>query len=185
MRRYAIILAAPALMLSACGDKDATGPQSKADITAEAAEATEIRPGQYEGSVEFTRFEIPGLAEAATTQVRSQMEQAMAVKQNYCVTAADAAEGRQGRLRQLINANGNCRLENFTVTGENVTGRMICNSADGATATMNFTGTMGAESSTMAIATEMGNPAVPGAKANIDMRVTSRRTGDCAAGAAN
>lgn len=185
MRRLSFLLTASALLLTACGDADPAAPQTKADIADEASEATALRAGQYEGSVEFTRFEIPGLPAGAGDQVRSQMEAAMAVKQNYCVSAAEAAEGRQGRIRKLINANGDCRLDNFNVTGENVTGRMICNTADGSSATMTFTGTMGAESSTMAIATEMGNPAMPGAKAHIDMRVTSRRTGDCAAGAAN
>ena len=185
MRSLSLLLSASALMLAACGDKDASGPQSKADIAAEAAETAEIQPGQYEGSVEFTRFEIPGLPTAAAAQVRSQMEQAMAVKQNYCMSAADAAEGRRGRLSKLANANGNCQLDQYQVNGEAVTGRMICSSSDGSSATMTFNGTIGATSSNMAISTELGSPASPNVKAHIDMRVTSRRTGDCTAGAAN
>lgn len=182
MRRLTLLLGTTAaLMLTACSDEKAGGPQTKADIASEAGETVEIKPGQYESSVEFTRFDIPGMPPEVVAQMRSGMESAMAVKQSYCLTAAEAAQGREGRLRELTRADGDCTMENYEVDGEDVTGRLVCRAADGATSTMAFNGTMGAESSNMTLNVEMASPANPGQKATIAMRASSRRTGDCTA----
>lgn len=184
MHKIWLLMAAPVpLLASACGqaDKGAADDRGAATAAAAAAELKQIEPGEYENNISITKFEIPGLPPQMMAEVRRQMEQTMAVRNRACVTAEEAAAGREERMRKLVERSGDCRVERMDVDGEQLAGRMVCRSSNGATGTMTFTGTMGATSSDMVIATEMTDPGQPGVSAKIDMRVVSRRVGDCPA----
>lgn len=184
MRMTWMLMAASLPLLAACGDTKGTGDDRGAAAAAAAAdELKQIEPGEYENSISITKFEIPGLPPEMMAEVRRQMEQTMAVRNRACVTAEEAAGGREERMRKLVERNGDCRVESIDVDGDKIEGRMVCRSDNGANGTMTFNGTMGPTSSDMAISTEMSDPAQPGVSAKIDMRVASRRVGDCPAGA--
>lgn len=186
MRHHLLSMSATLLLLTGCGDA-ATKSGDDRGAAAAAAAATELKqiePGEYENSVTITRFEIPGLPPEMLADVRRQMEQTMAVKTRACVSPEEAAAGREERMRKLVERNNECRIESIDVDGETVEGRMVCRGGNGATGTMTFNGTMGPTSSDVSIATEMTDPGQPGTSAKIDMRVASRRVGECTAAAA-
>lgn len=170
-------------LLAACGEGAANkASSSDAEIKAEMAETRAMRPGEYQASVEFTRFDMPGMPAEALAQARQQMQAQTAALSSYCLTEEEAAKSQQDRLRQLSRAQGDCRFETFEVSGERVDGRLACSGMPGgASATIAMNGTMGAEASAIRVTTEMANPAMPAQKAVIEMQVNTRRTGECTA----
>lgn len=178
-----------ALMLAGCswaGDTAAEEEKAKGvDPVAAAANAPEIDPGQYEARVEVTEFDIPGLPEAAKSEMRNQMGEAMQVTNRYCMTAEEARNGRQEMARRMANPQGDCRFERFEFEGSELDGRMVCTGMPGGgTMTMTMAGTMARDSSSMRIRSVTTNPAAPTANVTIAMNVTTRRLGDCPAGEA-
>lgn len=173
---------AAALLLAGCGEKpgDPAEPQTKQEVAAQIAQSANPRPGQYRSTIEFTRFDIPGLPADALSQVRQQMESATAVQNSYCLTAEEAARGRQDVLKRLGKAQGDCRFTRYEVDGEKVSATLSCaQGPGGGTVAMTMDGTMGTTGSDIRIAMDMANPAVPAAKANIAMHVVTTRIGDC------
>ena len=185
MRHHALKLSAALMFLTACGDSETPKADDRgaAATAAAAAELKPIEPGEYENSISITRFELPGLPPEMLAEVRSQMEQTMAVQTRVCISPEEASGGREERMRKLVQGNGDCRVETINVDGDAIEGRMLCQTDSGANGTMTFTGTMAADRSDVSIATELSEPGQTAGSAKIDMRVVSRRVGDCAAGA--
>lgn len=182
--RHPTMLLSAMLLLTACGDSGSPAAKDRGEAAAVAAasELKEIQAGEYENSISITRFELPGLPPEMLAEFRRQMEQTMAVQNRACISAEEAAGGREERMRKLVQGNGECRIDAITVDGDAIEGRMVCNSATGANGTMTFNGTMGATASDVSIATEMSEPGNSKVSAKIDMRVVSRRVGPCPAG---
>lgn len=171
-----------ALVLAACsGDNSKADPQTEAEVRAELASAERMQPGEYASNVEIARFEVPGMPEEQQTMIRGLMTGAAQVQRSYCLTEAQAERGSEDMFRELAQGDSNCRFEDFNVDGQNVSGRMICGGQGGANATMNLTGTMAGTSSTMTMVMEITDPSLPEGRAEMEMRATSRRTGDCTA----
>ena len=173
-----------ALSLSACGKSDevAKGASGEAAVRAELADATKLKPGQYSSNFEIARFDVPGMPADQAAMVRQMMSSAAATARSYCLTPAEADRGSEDMFRELAKGDGNCEFQNFDVDGENVSGRMVCRGGQGqATATMAMTGTMSEESSTMSMVTDITDASLPQGKAQMEMRVSTRRTGDCTA----
>lgn len=182
--RIAILAAsAIALSLTACGDSaDTGGTASPAEIEAAMADTKTMRPGQYEAEVEFLEFNIPGMPAAAIEQARAEMAKQTATKQSYCLTESEAQRSQQDRLKEMGNAQGDCTFARFTVDGEDVDSELRCTGMPGnATATITMAGTMGEEVSDVRVSTSLSNPAMPAASATVEMRVQTRRTGECTA----
>lgn len=173
-----------ALTAAACGssepERNADGSMTKAAIDAELAEAGSMRPGQYQATMQVTKFEIPGIPAEQLAQMRGQMQNAMAVQRSYCLTEESARAGRQDMARRLANAEGNCNFQAFDVSGDDISGRMVCTGMPGGgQMEMTMSGTMGNEASDMLMESKMTNPSVPQANAEMSFRVTARRTGEC------
>jgi hypothetical protein len=152
------------------------------EVAAEMAETRAQRPGQYEASVEFTKFEVPGMPASMLAEMRGKMEGQTAVKTSYCLTEEAAASSQRDRLRQMSRAQGDCAFERFEVDGDAIDARLACTGMPGnGSATMTMAGTMGREASSVRVSSVMSNPATPGINATIDMQVDTRRTGDCTA----
>lgn len=169
-----------ALTLGGCGTEN-KGPQTEEEVRAELANAERMQPGEYASNVEIARFDVPGMPEEQQAMVRGMMTGAAQVQRSFCLTEAQAARGSEDMFRELAQGDSNCRFEDFNVDGQNVTGRMICGGQGGANATMNLTGTMSGTSSTMTMVMEISDPSLPQGRAEMEMRATSRRTGDCTA----
>ncbi len=187
--RKAILLAtlAGAMTLGGCnmfgGDGDSAG--QGVDPAKAMANAPDVEPGQYEASVDIVKVEIPGLPPEMQTKMREQMASVTGVQRRYCVTAEDARRGREDIARQMANAPGNCRFTRFDVRGENVNAAMQCDQLpNGARMTMTLTGTMGSNASDMTVKQNASVPNTPVGNMETEMRIRTRRIGDCAAGAA-
>jgi len=177
----AIAVSIAALAIAGCSGEEKKGPQTEAEVRAELASAERMQPGEYASNVEIARFEVPGMPEEQQTMIRGLMTGAAQVQRSYCLTEAQAERGSEDMFRELAQGDSNCRFEDFNVDGQNVSGRMICGGQGGANATMNLTGTMAGTSSTMTMVMEITDPSLPEGRAEMEMRATSRRTGDCTA----
>lgn len=181
--RIAIIAASlAAISLASCGDSAADkNGVSEADVRSELASARSLTAGQYESSFEIARFDVPGMPAEQQTMVRQMMGNAAQVKQSYCLTEEQASRGSEDMFREMANGNGECEFKSFDVSGDNITGELTCNARGGASANMRMNGTMGDNQSTMTMVTDIADPSLPEGRAQMEMRVTSRRTGDCTA----
>ena len=181
--RIAIIAASfAAISLASCGDSAADkNGVSEADVREELASARALTAGQYESSFEIARFDVPGMPAEQQTMVRQMMGNAAQVKQSYCLTEEQASRGSEDMFREMANGNGDCEFKSFDVSGDNVTGELTCNARGGASASMRMNGTMGDNQSTMTMVTDITDTSLPQGRAQMEMRVTSRRTGDCTA----
>lgn len=180
IKTLAMAATAAALVLGGCSTEN-KGPQTEEEVRAELANAEQMQPGEYASNVEIARFDVPGMPEEQQTIIRGLMTGAAQVERSFCLTEAQAARGSEDMFRELAQGDSNCRFEDFNVDGQTVTGRMICNSQGGANATMNLNGTMSGTSSTMTMVMEIADPSLPQGRAEMEMRATSRRTGDCSA----
>lgn len=188
MRKVILLVAlAGAMTLGGCnmlgGDGDSAG--QGVDPAKAMANAPQVEPGQYEASMEIVKLEIPGMPPEIQTKMREQMASVTGVQNRYCVTAEQARRGREDMARQMANAPGNCRFTSFDVRGENVNAAMQCDQLpNGARMTMTMTGTMGAETSDMTVKQNASVPNTPVGNMETEMRIRTRRIGDCPAGGA-
>ena len=181
--RFTIIAASlAAISLASCGEgaADKNGV-SEADVREELAGARTLDPGQYESSFEIARFDVPGMPAEQQAMIRQMMSGAAEVKQSYCLTDEQASRGSEDMFREMANGNGECQFKSFDVSCDTVTGELTCNARGGASANMRMNGTMGDDQSTMTMVTDITDPSMPQGRAQMEMRVTSRRTGDCTA----
>ncbi|MCC7393946.1 MAG: DUF3617 domain-containing protein [Sphingomonadaceae bacterium] len=186
-RAILMVTVAGAMTLGGCNMFSSDGDSSgKAVDPAKAmADAPEVEPGQYEASMEIVKLEIPGMPAEMQTKMREQMAGVTGVQHRYCVTAEQARRGREDMARQMANAPGGCRFTTFDVSGENVNAAMQCDALpSGGRMTMTMTGTMGANASDMTVKQNASVPNTPVGNMETEMRIRTRRIGDCPAGEA-
>lgn len=166
-----------ALALAACNQSpaDPTKAQSESTVAAEMAQANAPQAGQYQATTEIIRFEIPGMPAAMAQQMRQAMSQQIAVDNSFCVTETQARMSNEDRARRLTPAQTGCSFRNFDVSGDRVNATLACS---GATITMD--GSMGRTETDMKMTlVPTAGAASGGVAPTIEMRVKTRRTGDC------
>lgn len=183
-----IMAATAALALAACegqqeaGNAAANGAAAAAggnaatssggDAGTAGAAMVEMRPGQWETTVEVLRLDmanVPGMP-AGMTQPLPPPQTIRS-----CVTPEQAR-----RPDADMFAGGNqagCTYENFSMTGGRIQGAVTCNSS-GTTVRSTFNGSFGAES--MQVESE-SQVSANGVTVDTATRVTGRRLGDCPA----
>jgi|TARA_R100000049_G_C1932144_1_gene76020 hypothetical protein len=181
------ILAATACLalLGACSDgadtpgsadADRDGEISSEEMAAEAASAADeitMRPGQWENTIEFTEFDIPGVPANIKGMMAKQMGSAMTTKS--CLTQEEAQRPDAGFFGG--EKNDNCTYDRFDHSGGNLALRMTCQTGDGGTAKIAMDGTFADESFTLTMdnrisGTQAGDVTMKG-------KVTGKRIGDC------
>lgn len=178
MRYYKVFPIAAAIALAACGnsnDAAADGQVTADEVEAAASEMVKPQPGQYSLKVELTDFDVPNMPDAMKTQMRTAMEQGFAQTNSYCVTAEQAEKGARGMAEQMNDLP--CEYSRFDVNGGKLDAEGTCKGADGTEGKVTLSGETKATSSTMTVNMEQGLPG--GTKANIGMKMTSERTGEC------
>jgi hypothetical protein len=177
VRNFALVTTA-ALALAACNQSpaDPTKAQSQNAVAAEMAQANTPQAGQYQGTTEIIRFEIPGMPAGLAEQMRQEMARTTAIDNSFCVTEAQARMSSEDRARRLTPAQTGCTFRNFDVSGDRVNATLACS---GATITMD--GTMGRTETDMrmAVVPTAGGASAAGVAPTIEMRVKTRRTGEC------
>lgn len=177
----AVVIAA--LGLAACsGGEDAAGKGvSEADVRSELASATRLTPGQYAASFEVVRFDVPGMPADQQRMIREMMTGAAQVQNSYCLTEDQARSGGEEMFRELAKGNGDCQFDSFEVDGTDVSGALSCASQGGGRAIMRMAGTMSSNATNLTLTTDITDSGLPQGRAQMEMRVTSRRTGECTA----
>ncbi|KPM18430.1 DUF3617 domain-containing protein [Citromicrobium bathyomarinum] len=182
------ILAASACLalLAACSDgasdnadkADADGKLTSEEMASEVAAAGDeitMRPGQWENTIEFTEFDIPGVPEKMKDFMTKQMGSAMTT--TSCLTQEEADRPNAGFFGG--EKNDNCTYDKFDHAGGNLTLRMTCATDEGGTAKIAMDGKFGDESFTLTM-----DNRISGTRAgDVTMKgtVTGKRIGDCPA----
>ena len=182
MRAIHTLPLAAAILLAACGgdaDADGDGDLSAEEIAAESEGMVQPRPGQYRATLELLEFDAPGMPESAKQQMQEIFASGLAEGNSFCMTEADVAEnGPEEMVKNL--AESDCTMNSFNVSGNTVVADMQCPGQGGSGASkVHMEGQMRADGSTMTMDMEQEIAGMGATK--MKMRVTSERTGDCAA----
>ncbi|MEQ1687714.1 MAG: DUF3617 domain-containing protein [Sphingopyxis sp.] len=169
------------LGVGACSDSEPSKTASNEEVVkAELAEAATLQPGQYASTAEIVRFEVPGMPAEQAKMVGDMMSSSAAVENSYCLTAEQAGRGGRDMFAEMAKGGGNCQFSDFDVDGDRVSGHLTCSGgAGGARSEMTMTGTMQPTSSDVRMAMTINDSHMPQGRAEMEMHVTTRRTGDC------
>lgn len=187
MKRVGGMVAVLAFALSACGDsgeaeRNAAGEVTKEGMEREMANAVRMTPGQYDVRMESVRFDVPGMPAEQAQMMRQIMAGVGSQVQSQCVTEEQARGNMEEMYRGL--AQGNCSMQRFDISGDRMTGQMTCDAGGGRSSEIAINGTMGATRSETTMVMTLRDASLPQGRAEMEMRVTMNRTGDCAADAA-
>ncbi|MEQ1509460.1 MAG: DUF3617 domain-containing protein [Sphingopyxis sp.] len=186
-----LAIAASALMLGACSDNEPSKAASNEEaVKAELAQAQSLQPGQYSSSVEIARFEVPGMPAEQAKMISGMMSSSAAVDNSYCLTPEQAGRGGRDMFAEMAKGGGNCQFSDFDVDGSRVSGHLNCTGgpagagganagAAGTRSEMAMTGTMRPTSSDVRMVMTIHDPNMPQGRAEMEMHVTTRRTGGC------
>ena len=132
-----IIIAATAglALLTACSDGgaeadagadgDVAVAEEDAVVDAAADDAVQLRAGQWENTIEFTEFDVPGVPQSMKDMLARQMGQSITTK--ACITQDQAEKPDAGFFGG--EKNENCTYDTFDRTGNNLSLRMTCRCA--------------------------------------------------------
>lgn len=177
-----MLAAAPlaALILAGCGE-DQGEPRTADEVLEVSKGLTKPKPGQYVSSAEVIEFSIPGLPAEQAERMKAMMGGMAGEETRYCLTPAEADKGFEDAVRKMgEGSNGmNCEFNRFDVSGSDLDAELACTGPQGMSATMKMDGTMAAESSSMNMEMTQKASAIPGGEIRIEMRMKSRRVGEC------
>jgi hypothetical protein len=181
--RFAIsAVAIGAFALAACSGGDAGSKGvSEDDVRSELASATQLNPGQYAANFEIVRFDVPGMPADQQSMIREMMAGAAQVQNSYCLTDEQARRGGEDMFREMAKGSGDCRFDSFEVDGTSVSGVLSCTPQGSGRAVMRMSGTMASTRTDLTLTTDITDSSLPQGRAQMEMRVASRRTGDCTA----
>lgn len=182
--RQMIAIAGTALMLLSCsasGDKDGNGVAGAANGTAPtnaaapaapagggaSSDSVELRPGQWETTVEVLRMDIPNMRGVAMPKQRT-------VTVRSCLTPEQARRPSGGFMTGGREQAG-CNYKNFSMAGGRVQGTVVCN-REGTTIRSTVNGTFSADAYRMETEASVQTN---GMTVNTANRITGHRTGDC------
>lgn len=153
-------LALPLLaLLAACGKADG-----------------ELDPGNWKNTMAMTKFDIPGAPPEVAARAQAMLGQSQTTES--CMSEAEAKAG----LRTMSSGmqQGDCTMEDFKQGGGTMSGTLVCKGAGSFGAPkMAMTGTYTPQKVTMVMKGQIADAKLPGGKADMEMTLTSERTGDC------
>lgn len=173
---HRLLCAATALALSACGTSDKpAGRQSAAEV-AHRMSAVKLKPGQWESTVEIVSVDSPGMPSEALRMMRGHKTVARS-----CITPEQAEKPNAALLAG--QKDNKCDYRDWTMAGGRMHGTITCAGEGGqGKMTMTMDGSYGADS--YDVSTQMTSADMPGGMSmTMKSRSTSRRIGDCPAGA--
>ncbi|MHA7819514.1 MAG: DUF3617 domain-containing protein [Erythrobacter sp.] len=159
MRNH-VVAAGAAVMLAACGgnsaDTDGDGQISQDEVDAAVA-AVEIKPGEWENTVEFVDIEfdesqLPEEAQAFLVPMLEAMKGQVQTNKN-CVTPEEASQPQAEMFSG--NEEADCEYETFEFSGGQMNMAMSCNDPGSGTAKITNTGTYEEDSYDMQMRVEL------------------------------
>tara|TARA_B100000678_G_scaffold245480_1_gene217914 strand:- start:1226 stop:1768 length:543 start_codon:yes stop_codon:yes gene_type:complete len=178
--RTIIAASACLALLAGCSDGDADadgdGEITSKEVAAEAASGGEIkmRAGEWENTIEFTEFDIPGVPEGVKEMIAGQMGKSITA--TSCLTQDEVDKPDAGFFGG--EKNDDCTYDEFDRSGGKLKLRMTCNTDEGGSAKIAMDGKFEKDSFTMTMAN-----VISGSKdGDVTMKgkITGKRIGDCA-----
>ncbi len=161
---------------------NADGTVSKGAVAREMANAPQLRPGQYAITMNAVRFDVPGMPPEQAQMMQQMMAGVAAQQQSRCISAAESRRNLEDMYKGL--GEGECTMQRFDISGTTMTGAMQCSGGANRSSTIRINGEMTRESSDTRMVMALSDPGLPQGTAEMEMRVSMQRTGDCAADAA-
>lgn len=180
-----LLAAAPlaALLLAACGDSadEPAKPKTADEVIKASKGLTKPRPGKYMSSAEMIDFSVPGLPMDQADRLKAMMGGKESEETSYCLTPAEAEKGFEDAVRKMgEGSNGmKCDFKKFDAAGSKLDAELACTGPQGMNAIMKMDGTMEAEASQLHMDMTQKAPMIPGGEMHMEMRVKSRRVGEC------
>ena len=173
MRRSIAVFSA--LLLASCGGQGGNENVQTAENGASAASApaaagggdVTLQPGMWESTVEIVSMNMPNMPQGMT------MPKQAAITSSACLTAAQLTA--PGPDFFSGNKDANCTSQNFSMSGGRLQGTLQCNVA-GTTQRMTMDGQF---TPTSYVVNQHVETTVSGMATEQEVRVTSRRVGDC------
>ena len=177
--RTIIAASACLALLAACSDggadTDGDGEITSEEMAAEAASGGEMkmRAGQWENTIEFTEFDIPGVPASMKQMMAEQLGSAITTKS--CITQEEVDKPDAGFFGG--EKNDNCTYEEFDRSGDRMSLKMTCAMDGGGTTKVAMDGEFSEESFTLTMdntmsGTQAGDVTMKGT-------VSGKRIGDC------
>ncbi|NCP19901.1 MAG: DUF3617 domain-containing protein [Erythrobacter sp.] len=175
------LLASGALLLAGCGDSgtadaDGDGAVTSQDSSAGAAsgEGVTLRAGEWENTIEFTEFDIPGVPAGMKDMIAREMGQSFTT--TSCITQDEADRPNADFFGG--EKNDNCTYDEYDRSGGNLKLRMTCTTGEGGTAKIAMDGEFDEDR----FALTMDNTIAGTQAGDVSMKgtVTGKRVGDCA-----
>lgn len=165
------------LALAGCGDKGNNATNSTAEAGGAPVSDISLAPGEWETTQETLGIDVKG----GSGPVAEAMKQGKGRKMTFthCITPEDIEKSHGGFMAAQKELK--CSYDGYKMGGGTVSGSVACDMPTGnLTSTVN--GTYTPESYDMTIASTMNG--MPGGMTMVTkMRMTSKRIGDCPAGA--
>lgn len=173
-----MVVMTTALALAACGGKDAGG-----NATAAASGGpVKQQPGSWTNKIEITKLDVGGGVDTAKMREGMQTMMDAASAKSLCITPEYVAKfDPQANMERMASQGKNCTFDRKQVTGATVDVAGICTDASGNKMRVSVNGTSAATAQDMVVKVSPADAASP-MKANMEMRIASRRTGECKPG---
>lgn len=180
MRHAAATALIACLALAGCGQAT-QDPKTADEVVAEAIQLERPRAGQYENTVELIDFEVPGLPPQQAEAMEATMANVSGQSSTSCLTQAEADKGFEEPIRKMTENNGamRCQFGRFDVDGGKIDAAMTCKGPQGLTSDITLTGTGSAEATSMQMKMVQKAAMIPGGEMRMEMKMNSRRLGDC------
>jgi hypothetical protein len=183
--KAAVAALAAAALVGGCKQEPAVDLKDKS--VGEVAEAISTtvrpRPGLYDNRIEVVDVTMPNMPPEMQARMKETMARSMKSSQ-HCLTEEAAAKGYEEQLKQLA-ARPQCKFDHYTLAGGKLDAKLVCSDKNAVRATMTMQGTVSAEGSDMTMKSEQAGPSMPGMGGMaMTIHVTSKRIGECPAGAA-
>lgn len=166
-------LALATAALAGCGQA-ATDTAPGGDPAKAAAEvAFQFQPGKYRTTIDFQKFDLPGMPAAQLEQMKAMM--AKKSTSEYCVSPEQSGKGIEVMKEQM--GKGQCQFEKFDASGGKVETVFSCSPGAGMTLKAVSKGEYSATGSKVNVTSDM---AMPGGKTiHVEQTITMERIGDC------
>ena len=176
----AAIIATSLLALGACNqgpsvnEKNASVEEVAEKVRAAGGEGF-VKPGEWQSHVTIESFDIPGMPPEGVKQMRAAIAQNRQQDFTTCLTEEDAKQPRG----KFFTGNDQCRYDHFTMGNGKIDAAMRCPSGQGMTQVMTMKGTYSPTSYDMRMTMKGEGMSGPASGMTMQMRVDSKRIGEC------
>lgn len=176
-----LVVALAALALAACGkqvsEKNASVEEVAQKVRAANGGEGFVRPGEWQSHVTIEQFEVPGMPREAAKRMQSAIAQSRQQGFKTCLTPEDVKQPKG----KFFTGNEDCRYDQFAMGRGKIDASLRCPGGDGMTQIMTMAGTYSPDRYEMRMTMHGEGAQQPARGVSMQMRVESRRIGECPA----